>query len=289
MIYLFLSYASSGATLVNQCLAGSSQVVMLSELNPLGGGTGKEKENSYKTIKEQLRHWYDIEIRSDHFADAACEAEETIGDQRKLIIRDWSYINFTKHPANNDSPPNKLLIIEELQSHTQIKSMALIRHPIDVWISRNFPPIEEFVKDYGNFLKAVKEINCPIFRYEDFVASPVLELTKILDFFDMKESAQHLVDTYYMNTNVNGSTTQVTRGAKQRVIAPLPRKIIFIGSLLDIQKSKSMKQLCYEWNYSPHYFESIRHLSKFAVTKLARTPKIIKNKMFPSTDNVKQQ
>lgn len=277
MVYVMLTYASTGATVVNQCLAGSKKVVFLSELNPLGGGTGSKGTSSPRTVKSQLKEWYGIEVDSDEFCKGIQEAELITHDKKlTLIIRDWSYVNFTPHPANNGNPPGQFLILEELSGEVEVIAFAFIRHPIDVWISRNFPPLSNFVEEYGRFLQEAKRQNCPIFRYENFVRHPDLELQKMLDFMDIKENVKALVDHYQQIDTVSGSTTHQTRGANQGQIAPLPRKVIFLGSWFQLVTNQNMKSLCKEWEYSPYYFTSLSHILQFLYKKISSIPKIIR-------------
>ena len=56
-ITLMICYARSGGTLFNKCVGSMNDIIMLSEVNPLGGGWGKRRENSYTTPAEQAKKW----------------------------------------------------------------------------------------------------------------------------------------------------------------------------------------------------------------------------------------
>ena len=75
-IIVMICFARSGGTILNQCLGSLPGVVIMSEVNPLGGGKGKGAE-SYRTIKSQAKNWYGIDLISDedNFVECAIELE----------------------------------------------------------------------------------------------------------------------------------------------------------------------------------------------------------------------
>jgi len=45
---VMICYARSGGTILNKCLASLTNTVMLSEINPLGGGWGENGSNALR-------------------------------------------------------------------------------------------------------------------------------------------------------------------------------------------------------------------------------------------------
>ena len=182
---VMLCYARSGGTILNKCLASLPHVVMLSEVNPLGGGWGELGENSYTTVTEQAFYWYNIKLNQSYFKESIVELNQYCKSNGKtLIIRDWSFVNFSKHPDNNYNPPNKFLTIEKLNNQN-INIFAFIRDAIDVWISRGMPDTETFYSEYYEYLKELLRLKVPIFKYETFTRRPRVTLRKICNTIDV--------------------------------------------------------------------------------------------------------
>ena len=105
-VIVMICYARSGGTVLNKCLGSLPNVVMLSEVSPIGGGWGKEGPDSFTTVKEQAKNWYQIELSSDDFVENIVELEKFCNDNKLyLVVRDWSFINFMPHEYNNFNPP----------------------------------------------------------------------------------------------------------------------------------------------------------------------------------------
>jgi len=62
-----LNFARLGGTMLNRCLAAMPDVVMLSEVNPLGGGWWDARENSLVTPASQARGWYKLDLDDSSF------------------------------------------------------------------------------------------------------------------------------------------------------------------------------------------------------------------------------
>ena len=75
MAIIMLCYARSGGTLLNKCLGSLSDTIILSEVNPVGSGSGKNKE-SLNSVYEQAKYWYNIELKNHDFKNAIIELDE---------------------------------------------------------------------------------------------------------------------------------------------------------------------------------------------------------------------
>ena len=81
-----LNMARSGGTLLNQCLGALDQVVMLSELNPRGGGWGIEGPASNTTVQTQAKAWYNLEIQSKGYVEGLKELAGICQQQEKTVV-----------------------------------------------------------------------------------------------------------------------------------------------------------------------------------------------------------
>ena len=148
MAIIMLCYARSGGTLLNKCLGSLPNTIVLSEVNPIGGGIGKDKENSFVTVYEQAKNWYNIELKNRDFKNAVFELEEyCINNNFNLIIRDWTIVNFAPMRKNHYQPCHDFLTLNELEELTP-KVFAFARDSIDVWISRGMKNCDDFFTDY---------------------------------------------------------------------------------------------------------------------------------------------
>ena len=66
---LMVCYARSGGTILNRCLGCLPGVVMLSEVTPLVDQSPAGGEP--RTVKDQARQWYGIELQSHGFTESA--------------------------------------------------------------------------------------------------------------------------------------------------------------------------------------------------------------------------
>ncbi|MCG8568560.1 MAG: FkbM family methyltransferase [Spirochaetes bacterium] len=274
MAIVMLNYARSGGTLLNKCLASLSNIVMLSEINPLGGGWSQAGAESYSTVYEQAFYWYGIQLKSKGFKEAIEELEEYCASHNKiLIIRDWSYINFAHCHYNAFDPPNRFLILETL-SKQNLKIFGFIRNPIDIWISQNCPEINQFTQEYFQYLKTLNNLKVPVFKYEEFATDPKKQLEKICKTINI--SYQDVFDKCLEYSKVNGDTQRKSYQQKTE-ISLNPRKTISLAGIKKLHKHKLMGQICQFHNYESSYFSEISYLSyikkypSFVLKRLLKT------------------
>lgn len=251
-IVLLHCFARSGGTLLNKCLGVSPHTVVLSEVNPLGGGWGKRGPQSYTTVKEQAKYWFDISIKSDDFREGVLELYNFLrGKHKQLIVRDWTFINFVPHEYNNWNPPNCLLTLELLKEKCNVIPIVFIRNTIDVWISRGMPNVESFSEQYINYLNCIKKYNIKIFKYEDFCSAPKKVMREICKYSGIAYNPRFTEDHVHF-TKVNGDVqkTQPSRGERHGRIELLPRRIISEEKIREVNSCKQI-QLANEMNNYP--------------------------------------
>src|SRR3990172_8738556 len=182
---VMICFARSGGTVLNKCLGSLPGVVILSEVNPLGGGSGK-RGTSLRTVKDQAKSWYDIDIPADGFAEEILELESLCATAGKhLLVRDWSFVNFVPNPSNGFVPPGRLLTLEALDGRCEVVPFAFVRDAIDVWASRRSSSLIRrehmgvFFKCYLDYVREILRRKIRIFKYEDFCRDPA-EVIKMI-------------------------------------------------------------------------------------------------------------
>ncbi len=250
-----ICYARSGGTLLNQCLGLLPNVVILSELNPLGGGAGRKRNKSYRTVWEQAKNWYNIDVNSSNFVQEIVDLKKiTDARNKRLIVRDWTFVNFNPLPHNKNNPSYSLKALKCLKNEIDLIPFAFVRDSIDVWLSRNTPPVEDFFKRYLNYVKELIKNNIKIFKYEDFCQNPDSILKKMCEYLDIKFSNNY--KNYKSFTTVHGDIQSLkpSRGRKLNKIKLLPRKKISTDKITKLNNCKKMqkanKLLDYQTGYN---------------------------------------
>lgn len=223
-VTVMLCFARSGGTVLNRCLGMLPNVVMLSEVNPLGGGWGPRGADSYTTVGAQAKHWYGIELKSDDFSDALVElADACRRRDRVLIVRDWSFIDFVPHEYNGMQPPRRFLTLDALESRVGVRPFAFVRNAIDVYLSRR-GDTEAFFRDYLAYVRELVRRKVPIFRYEDFCRNPEGTLRALCRLSGARFSDAFRRYEEYENVNGDVQLGTASRGIRRRGIRPLKRK-----------------------------------------------------------------
>lgn len=179
------------------------QSVLLSEVHPNGYGLNP------LDLHFQLNEWYNIPVQKGlNYADYINIAiDYCTKNNRELIIRDFSEFDFGKDHKN------KLTNLEYLQKCGEVLPLAIIRDPIDIFISKRFD--KSFFENYYYFVDHLKSAQIPKISYEDFCTNPdqsmkeistVLKLTfneKYQNFHQVKKMSGDL--NYIKNNPKSGS------------------------------------------------------------------------------------
>ena len=238
--------ARSGGTLLNQCLGALKNVVMLSEVNPLGGGWGLAGPDSLTTVKSQAAGWYNINLKSDDYLQSVLElVKHCETSQKQLVIRDWTHVNFFDHPTILEKPSNTLLNYELLKKNIDVSAFAFLRNPIDIWTSRGRPKPVPFFKQYLKYVNELEKHDIQIFKYEDFCAHPELTFRNICSFLDLPYSST--INSYQTNIRVNGDIRnpkgKPSRGRIDKGICVLPSIPIPEKFLHQIRNDQSLESI----------------------------------------------
>ena len=241
MAILLLNYSRSGGTLLSSVLARLDNVVLVSEVNPVS--------NAYTSVKEQVKEWYGIDISDGSFTEMIKELNDFCTRNNKtLIIRDYSFVDFTPNSINDFQPKSNFSALVELQNHIPLQVISFVRDAYDVWISRNCPP--KFSEGYLKYVEQLMELKIPIFKYEDFCENPEIELSKICDSVNIRYDKKHLENpSKYQNITGDNQMEESSRGRKLNQISRLKRKQIpkkwSVKAGSDIQLKEANKMLSY--------------------------------------------
>lgn len=273
-IVLMICFARSGGTLLNRCLGSLPNVVIMSEVNPLGGG-GSKTPNSPRTVREQARHWYGIDVSSEDFTDSIVELSgicESSG--KRLVVRDWTFVNFVPTSQNEYTPANRLLSLESLEKRCKVIPFAFVRDTIDVWISRGTPPLGQFCSEYSRYIDAIVKRGIPIFKYEDFCHNPDRVMQNICNYCNLQYN--HSYRNYFSFDTVSGDvqSNRPSRGAIKSSILPLRRKLISRSLIAKIEGCHELRGVNELLGYPTSYYSVPREsYLDYTVERLQRLAK----------------
>lgn len=186
--------ACSGGTLISKGLAVMPNVTLLSEIDPLstmsiearGKGFFMPTDPIY-SARTAVRP-IDNALAEKMFTAAISALYHGLAETgRRLVLRDHAHSQFcTNHDAST-----RPTLREMLTPAHRVLSVVTVRHPLDSYLSLQkndwlyFSPftLEEYSKRYMDFLN--RHEAQPIFRYEDFVATPEKILAEICEVLEL--------------------------------------------------------------------------------------------------------
>ncbi len=192
MIRIIHNLGGCGGTLLSRCLGVLPGVALLSEINPFSVKLFPHFDPLY-----QDRHWLGLLTPADRdrFAAADIGTPDNFRELvakfharagvagRRLILRDYNYVDFVGIPYI-DNPPRRRILYDALPHGVPTAAIAFLRHPVDQWLSlckhehvRAILRPSWFLEAYAAFLRDLGDTLA--FRYEDFVARPETELRAI--------------------------------------------------------------------------------------------------------------
>ncbi len=148
--------ARSGGTVICRCLASMEGVVLLSEIHPLG-------TRMFNPL-QQADEWYGLLRPADRSALATPDitflqairliAERCAEQDRMLILRDWSHLDYIGLPFVQ--PLYRPQLAEALAGEFELLRFATVRHPLDQWLSLVRNPLFAERLAMGKYLKGVR-------------------------------------------------------------------------------------------------------------------------------------
>ena len=220
--------ARSGGTIICRCLASMADVVLLSEIHPLG-------TRMFNPL-QQAQEWYGLLQASDIAAAqngeldfaAAIEliAERCQASGRILVLRDWNHLDYIGIPFVNAEYRPKLA--ETLQTRMNLLRHATVRHPLDQWLSLVKNPLFAKQLSKSKYLKGTRRFaemaaSAGFTRYEDFTAGSDSALERICHALDVPFDGSYR-EKWSNYTNITGDVLPGRAGATD--IAHLPRQNI---------------------------------------------------------------
>lgn len=221
-VRILSNLARAGGTLVSRCLGAMDDTVLLSEIHPLG--------TQIFNPLAQARDWYGL-VKPEEaggqfdFIDAIQLIEQRCRVSGKtLVIRDWAHLDFIGRPFIKD-PACRLQLTETLATVFNIVQFALVRHPVDQWVSTSSLNImqgqlelDTFLAGYRRF--AEQAVKSGFMRFEDFTRDPRGQMLRLCQCLEISFDPD-FIDHWQENTRVTGDVSKTSRGSRMNEIRPL--------------------------------------------------------------------
>jgi protein O-GlcNAc transferase len=246
-----------GGTLLSRCIGVLPGVALLSEVNPASVKlfpafdpiyqdttwvhllTKEDADRFSRTDLHEIENFRDL-IQVFYDRATACD--------RQLVIRDYNYVEFIGLPFRTD-PPRRLMLYAALPRAIPTSSVALIRHPVDQWVSlcKHQPPgsgvsPQEFCDAYATFLRELGET--PLFKYEEFIDNPEDQLLVICRELGLR-FAPSFRERFHQFDGVTGDFTRL----RDQSISPPVRKVVPLEVMAEFRSSDSFHAILRKTGY----------------------------------------
>ncbi len=226
-------------------------VVLLSEIHPQGV--------TLMNPAAQAHHWFglltDADTNLGNFGfDQAIGLINQRANERgqRLVIRDWAHLDFIGVPFL-ESARNRFGIVDALCEKLPLHRAAIVRHPLDQWLSLRRLAHMQGLVDEESFLQAYRSFatqceGLPYFRYEDFVVDPEKTMQQMCAELDLPYDPAFTKKWFNYET-ITGSK-QSSRGGKQS-IKPLPRLSVEPDVISRFRNNEDFAFIINQFEYSP--------------------------------------
>ena len=224
----------TGGTIISKSVSAKKNIILLSEIHPEGIEIRKRMgvQPDWGDPLYQFQSWYNPfkveeydKIKSsniDFLSKIKLINNKVKNENKKLIIRDWSFIDFLGKPYVE--PKEKNSLYEILSNDFEIKNIYLLRDPIEMFISCNTKlsfftknyTFDLFLKGYNAYLDNIK--GNKFIKFEKFIHNTSENLKKISEILDFEYD-----EDYYKNlentkiTGDVGATKSTAIGIKKNM------------------------------------------------------------------------
>lgn len=210
-IFVLLSYPRSGGTVLSQIMGNSKNTQLFSEINP--------HYLYHLQLIKQAKDWYQLHLKGNSFQEDILDIVNQSTKETQIILRDFSFINFTPHKQNSFNPSFKFEILSKIPH--PFTPFAIIRHPFDIWTSRGCPPF--FFEYYLKYLQELKYSNIITFKYEHFCHNPQETFQTLCRETGIELPTYH-TNTFILNKQITGDSNVLSRPAHFQTKLALPKR-----------------------------------------------------------------
>jgi len=243
--------SSSGGTVISKCLAAMQDVVLLSEINPCSpmGGVVFNPFDPLGLFQKQypeLSYRNQDDLKKIFLERIAWTSDKCVKHNKFLIVRDHSHSDFLFCGCVDTPPVHSFL--SQLYS---VKSIVTLRNPIDSYLSMKASNFPTDVKTFDSYCKRVvifldKYHSIEVFRYEDFVKNPDMELEKMCNVYGIEYNPAWRDNFYKIQLTGNSG-----RGNQFKEIKELERRRYDDAFKTEVLGSEYFSEVSEKYNYQP--------------------------------------
>jgi protein O-GlcNAc transferase len=253
------SLSRSGATLVCRCIGCMSNIILLSEIHPLSSRRASDKGQQSFDPLIQACYWHnilspeDISVKQYNYIERIQLIVRGCNNNfKQLVIRDFTQIDFIGIPSRLE-PSYYLRHAKLLSDYFDVIPFALVRHPIDMWLSQRTLPhyqslaIDIFLDGYFEYAQQIQPIG--FIRYEDFIEDPEKQM-QIICYKLQIQFDRNFLTHWTSYDKITGDTDQAkSRGAGLNKITSHPRRPIQDDTLNQFRANKKYWEALKLLNY----------------------------------------
>jgi len=256
-IHIIHNMARSGGTLICKCIGCMDRILLLSEIHPLG-------TSLFNPLK-QANEWFHLLKPKDvarlknktrlEFVEAISLIDRRCRQRGKtLVLRDWAHLDFTGIPFLQ-KPPYRFLLSDALRERFTIHKAAIVRHPVDQWLSLRKLAIMQgkislplFLKGYRKYAEKCADMD--YIKYEDFTEAPEALCARLCQMLHIDYDPEFIRRWMHYKT-ITGEVTSARAG--DRRIAPVPRRPLEPGLMEAFEQNSDYQEAIRILGYpSPH-------------------------------------
>jgi len=212
-----------------------SSHVLLSEIHP-----DAQRARSFNALL-QAQQWHnmlpELDWKHTDFITAIKGIEQATRLRgQQLIIRDWSHVDYLGPPVTN-TPAKAPALLNALTPHFDVRSIQLVRHPLDTWLSlrrlnlikKHNIDVLQFLSAYRCYLTSTAATHQLV--YEEFLQAPDTQLKASCDSVGLHFDPQYH-ERWFNYDKITGDTSNGGSLRKEPSIGLRPRR-----QCLDIDQS----------------------------------------------------
>lgn len=247
-VSLWLNLARSGGTILSRCLGCMDEVILLSEVHPLG--------RSMIDPTTQAMRWHGL-VRANELGRLErmpyeqlirLLAQRAHAQGRRLVLRDWSHLDFLGVPFVDPSMSSRSMRVLQASGSGlgSLHCFATVRHPKDMWVSQQRLDMLHDKVDVAHYLRGMHAFaqlatEVGFVRYEDFSHQPDEALKTLCAGLGVEYDPQW-VERYRYYDKVTGDAP--TLGRKVGDIVPAQKRAMDEATALLFDESEDYLESC---------------------------------------------
>lgn len=216
--------------MISRCIGCMDEVLLLSEIHP----HAKAQSMLGFSIITQAKKWHKLPLPAHLVEDMPFVEKVNIIQQccieqgKDLVLRDWAHVDFIGPPVTR-SPAGIFSLNQLLKDQFDVVACALVRHPMDMWLSvSRMKIIAQNKIDYKKFLQAYKSYliqlgKTPVIKFEEFTHKPGETMQRISDHLQIRFDSE-FVHNWPRNRLLTGDMKHVSRAGGSTEIKVLQRR-----------------------------------------------------------------